>query len=295
MHLAVLLYGFTGILGREISLSGVPLVWYRMWLTFVSLCFFPGLIRAVLRMTFQQVWPFAGIGILMAIHWITFFESIKLSNVTVALSALSTTAFFTSLIEPMVFRKRIRWYELLMGLMVVGGLVLIFRFGGVMMTTGILVGLFSALVVAGASVWNKAVVTKSTSVFPIAMVQFGAGAVFITLLLPFFHWSGYSEASWIPSSYDFALLLVLALVCTTFAYTLNMSALRHLSAFASNLLINLEPIYAIILAALLYREYKELHPGFYLGSLLIIAAVFTYPLLLRWERKRLRSRKEGVE
>lgn len=286
MHLAVLLYGLTGILGREISLSGVPLVWYRMGLTCVSLCFFPGLIRAVLRLPTKQAWQFAGIGVMMAIHWITFFESIKLSNVTVALSTLSTTAFFTSMIEPLVFRTRIRWYEMVMGLLVICGLVLIFQFSGTEMNIGIMVGLFSAAVVAAASVWNKAVVSKTTNVYPIALVEFAAGWLFITMLLPFYQQSGYSDGAWIPSGYDFVLLLILALVCTTFAYTLNMKALRHLTAFASNLIINLEPIYAIILAALIYKEYEEIQPGFYFGSLLILAAVFIYPLMMRWERRR---------
>ena len=285
MHLAVLLYGFTGILGREISLHGVPLVWYRMGLTFVSLLFFPGIIRNLLKVPGPMRWQFAGIGVLMAIHWVTFFQAIKLSNVTVALSTLSTTALFTSLIEPLVFRKRISVIEMVMGLMVIAGLVIIFQFGGTEMYTGIIVGLISAIVVAAASVWNKAVVSKSVNVYSMVLVEFGAGFLFLTALLPLFLQTSYAGAGWLPSGYDFLLLLILALACTTFAYSLNMNALKELSAFASNLLINLEPIYAIILAAFIYREYEELHPGFYFGAFLIIAAVFSYPVLRKRGKK----------
>ncbi len=284
MHIAVLLYGLTGILGREISLQGMPLVWYRMGLTLVSLCFFPGIFKAVADMPRKLVLQFAGIGILMAIHWVTFFESIKLSNVTVALSTLSTTAFFTSMIEPLVFRKRISWVEMVLGLLVISGLVIIFRFGGTDLYIGIIVGLISALVVAAASVWNKAVVSKTKNVYSMVMVEFAAGTIFLTAIMPLYWESSYAAGDLIPGGYDLFLLMILAFVCTTLAYSLNMRALRNLSAFASNLLINLEPIYAIILAALIYQEYKDLHPGFYGGALLIIAAVFVYPVLVKWEK-----------
>lgn len=286
MHIAVLLYGFTGILGKEISISGVPLVWYRMLFTFVSLCFFPGMLAAVRKLTRYQLWQYAGIGVLMAIHWVTFFEAIKQSNVTVALSVLATTAFFTSLIEPLVFRRAIRWFEILMGVMVIGGLVMIFGFSGSDYYFGILIGLFSAAVVAAASVWNKVVVGKTPQVYAIVLVEFGAGVLFLSALLPLYQVSGWAYTSWIPSGYDLLLLLVLALVCTTFAYTLNMRALRQLTAFASNLLINLEPIYAILLAAWLYQEYEELDNRFYLGAFLVLLAVFTYPIFLRLERRK---------
>lgn len=284
MHIAVLLYGLTGILGREISLQGVPLVWYRMGLTLVSLCFFPGIFKALTQMPRRLILQFAGIGILMAIHWVTFFESIKLSNVTVALSTLSTTAFFTSMIEPLIFRKRISWVELVLGLLVISGLVIIFRFGGTDLYTGIIVGLISAIVVATASVWNKAVVSKTKNVYSMVMVEFAAGTIFLTAIMPLYSESSYASGDLIPGAYDLFLLMILAFVCTTLAYSLNMRALRNLSAFASNLLINLEPIYAIILAALIYQEYKDLHPGFYGGAMLIITAVFVYPVLVKWEK-----------
>lgn len=284
MHIAVLLYGLTGILGREISLQGMPLVWYRMGLTLVSLCFFPGIFKAVAGMPRKLVLQFAGIGILMAIHWVTFFESIKLSNVTVALSTLSTTAFFTSMIEPVVFRKRISWIELILGLLVISGLVIIFRFGGTDLYIGIIVGLVSAIVVASASVWNKAVVSKTRNVYSMVMVEFAAGTIFLTAIMPLYWESNYAAGDLIPGGYDLFLLMILAFVCTTLAYSLNMRALRNLSAFASNLLINLEPIYAIILAALIYQEYKDLHPGFYGGAMLIITAVFVYPILVKREK-----------
>lgn len=293
MHLAVLLYGLTGILGREISLQGMPLVWYRMALTALSLCLFPAVFRHIRQMPRSLILQFAGIGVLMAIHWVTFFESIKLSNVTVGLSALSTTAFFTSMIEPLVFRKKISYVEVVLGLLVITGLVLIFQFGGTDMVAGILVGLFSALVVACASVWNKSVVEKSSNVYSMVLIEFAAGVLFLSALMPLYWQTSYAAGTLIPGWYDFILLLILALLCTTLAYSLNMRALKQLSAFASNLLINLEPIYAIILAALIYQEYKDLHPGFYGGALLIILAVFTYPILMRRQKKSPTSEKQG--
>lgn len=292
MHLAVLLYGLTGILGREISLQGMPLVWYRMGFTAISLCLFPAVFRHIRQMPRSLILQFAGIGVLMAIHWVTFFESIKLSNVTVGLSALSTTAFFTSLIEPVVFRKQISWIEVILGLLVIAGLFMIFQFGGTEMYAGILVGLFSALIVASASVWNKSVVARSSNVYSMVLLEFGAGLLFLTILMPVYWQSSYATGSLIPDWYDLFLLMVLALLCTTLAYSLNMRALKKLTAFASNLLINLEPIYAIVLAAIFYQEYKELHPGFYGGTCLIILAVFTYPILTKQKKNSLASSKK---
>ncbi len=281
MHLAVLLYGLTGILGKEISLSGPPLVWYRMGITLLSILFFRSVWRHLPQLSRREIGQFAGIGVLMAIHWVTFFESIKLSNVSVALSALSTTAFLTSMLEPLVFRKKIQPVEVVMGLIVIAGLALIFRFTPSGMYAGMFVGLFSALVVALASVWNKSVMSKAASVYPVLLVEFAAGWLLLSLLMPLFLQSGYGDGNMVPTGRDWVLLLVLALACTTLAYSLNMKALQHLTAFASNLLINLEPVYAILIAAWLYKEYEELHAGFYVGTAIILAAVALYPLLLR--------------
>ena len=279
MHGAVVLYGLTGILGRLIELPSLTIVWYRMIFTLLSLCFFPGLIRAVWKVPRRQLMRVAGIGMLLTLHWITFFGAIKLSNVSITLSCLASGAFFTALIEPLIFRSRIRMVELLLGAGVILGFVFIFGFVGEKYALGIFMALLSSLLVALVVVLNK-VAIGNTAIYAVTFVEFSGGLLLLSVLIPVFKLADPS-LDLAPTWEEAAYLLVLALLCTTLAYNLTLHALKKLSAFHVNLAVNLEPVYAIVMAWLIFAENEEVNAGFYVGAGILILTGFGYPVLVR--------------
>ncbi|MEZ4827250.1 MAG: EamA family transporter [Bacteroidia bacterium] len=272
LHTAIVLYGFTGILGRLIHLEGIVLVWYRMAITFVSLCMFPGLIRKALSLPRKTILKITGLGVLLSIHWVTFFDGIRFSNVSITLSCLASTAFFTSIFEPLVFKRRIQIRELLLGAIVIVGFVFMFQATEGKFLFGMAISIVSAIIVAGVGVGNKVLVAQENPL-TITILEFAGGVLGLTIMLPVYLFF-LPETVLIPRPVDIFYLLVLALLCTTLAYNLNLYAIRHISAYTSALSINLEPIYAMIMAWLIFREDKELSPGFYAGAAIILLSVF---------------------
>jgi len=273
LHIAVFLFGFTAILGRLIQLTEMEIVWYRVLLTSLSLLFIPGLLRELRGMQRKEIAHLAGIGLLVVSHWVCFYGSIKYSNVTVALSVLSTTAFFTALLEPLFFSSRIKKQELFLGALIIPGMYLIFHFGKLYLT-GIILSLMAAFFASIFTILNRKKVRQHS---PMAMtfVELSAGWVFLSLLIPAYRFY-FPEAHFAPSANDFAWLLVLALLCTTLAYNLALSSLRRVSAFTFNISINLEPVYGIVMAAILFRENEYINPAFYLGTAIILLAIFIH-------------------
>ncbi len=279
LHIAVFLFGFTAILGKLIQLSEISLVWWRLLITCISLVLLPGILRDLRQLSFRKVLALSGIGVIVAMHWVTFYGAIKYSNVSVALSCLATASFFTSIIEPLLLRQPFKWYELLLGLMVIPGMYMIFRFSGGDYLTGIIMGLLSALLAATFAVLNKQMVAD-TKPMTMTFVELGAGFVFLTPILPFY-WSWLGNSTFWPTLMDWQYLILLSLLCTTLAYVLSLQALKHLSAFTSTLTINLEPVYGILMAWFFFQEHKEMNPAFYMGAAIIILAVFIHPVLRR--------------
>lgn len=276
LHIAVFLYGFTAILGKLITLSELSLVWWRMLLTTISFLFFPKMLQLFKAIPVKVRWQLFGIGIIIALHWVCFFGAIKYSNVSICLVCMATGAFFTSIIEPIVFKQKIKAYEIFLGLMIIPGMYLVVQSTSWDMMTGIVLALISAILAVFFSIFNKRMVEKTdTSV--ITFVELGSGWLFLTLLLPFYLY--YFETSMQPTWLDLGYLLVLVLLCTTFAFVLNLNALKHISAFNANLAINLEPVYGILLAWLLFQENKEVGQYFYIGVLIVLISVFSYPFL----------------
>ena len=278
LHTAVFLFGFTAILGRLISIDAIPLVWWRVLITSVSFLFILNLRKTFREIPRTRMLQYLGIGVLLAGHWITFFWSIKLANASVALAAFSTQAFFTAFLEPMIVRSPFRKYELLLGLLIIPAMLLIVNGIDVSMTTGLALGIFSAVLIAFFTSMNKRLINTATPL-QISFFELSGALLSITVVLPWIY--GGDPGELLPKGNDIFYLLILALVCTTIAYVLAMRALRHLSAFASTLTVNLEPIYGIVLAWLLLNENEELGAGFYLGSAVMIASVFCYPILRR--------------
>ena len=278
MHACVLLWGFTAILGKAITLPAMALVVWRMGLVAAALLLVPRVWRGMAALPARLLLVYAGIGVLVALHWLTFYGAIKLANASVAVTCLALATVFVPMVEPWITGKRFEPRELLLGVAVVPGVALVV--GGVpaCMRLGIVVGTVSAVLVAFFGALNKRYVTQADPL-TVTCVELGAGGLVLALLTPLLPWFG--SPLMLPGLNDAVLLLVLAMACTLLPFALSLVALRHMSAFSAQLAVNLEPIYAIVLAVLLLNEQRELGAMFYAGVAIILAGVFAHPLLSR--------------
>ncbi|MCD9005126.1 DMT family transporter [Luteimonas sp. XNQY3] len=286
IHVCVLLWGFTAILGKLITLPALPLVWWRMLLVAGTLMLLPRVWRGVRALPPRLLLAYAGVGALVALHWLTFYGAVKLANASVAATCMALATVFIALIEPLVARSRFSWRELALGIAVLPGVALVV--GGIPdgMRVGVVVGALSALFVACFGALNKRLVER-TDPLTVTALELGAGTLTLTLLAPlmpllFPAFAG--SLLTLPGLHDGAYLLLLAFACTLLPFALSLVALRHMSAFAAQLAVNLEPVYAIALAIVLLGEQHELTPRFYAGVAIILAAVLVYPLLSRPRR-----------
>jgi len=281
IHACVLLWGFTAILGKLISLPALALVCWRMALVALALFALKRVRRGLSELSSRLRWRLSGIGVLVALHWLTFYGAIKLANASVAAACIGLAPVFLAVIEPWVMRSRFDRRELLLGVLVVPGVALVVGGVPVAMHAGIVVGTVSAALVALFGALNKRYVEQAE---PLTMtfVELGAGGLFLCLAAG--AWSlvqgGADAAQWLPGARDAALLLTLALACTLLPFALSLVALRQLSAFQAQLAVNLEPVYAVALAALLLGEQRELGPSFYAGVAIILGAVLAHPWLV---------------
>jgi drug/metabolite transporter (DMT)-like permease len=278
LHIAVFLAGFTGVLGRLITLNESVLVWYRLmiaclvlWLIF--------LFRAnKSSASGKQIMQASSIGILLALHWVTFYAGIKISNISTALVCLSSMGFFTAILEPLMLKKHFDLIEILLGLLVIAGISIVFHFDP-QYKMGIIISLISAFLASIFPILNRELI-QSIEPETATRWQLSGGFLFLTLLMPVYLY--YIPVSrLLPTISDWLWLLVLGIVCTVIGYDLFMKALQKISAFTVNLSYNLEPIYGIAMAFLIYREDKTVSPGFYYGFCLIITAVILQSLRLR--------------
>jgi len=290
LHLAVLLFGFTAILGDLISLNALGVVWWRVLLTSLSLPLIIRLGRRLRLIRQRTILQYMGIGVLVGLHWLTFFGAVKLANASITLIAMATTSLFAAFIEPFVLKRSIQWYEIVMGILIVPGMMLIVSSTDFSLLLGLIAGLAAAFLAALFTSLNKKMIDHSDEL-TITFIELGSAWLFMSLVLPVYYALNPEEPLnlW-PSSSDWVYLLILALGCTTLAYVLALRALRHVSAFASNLTINLEPVYGIILAWIILNENKELSPGFYVGVVIILIVVFSYPVV---KKKMERGTKKG--
>ena len=270
MHAAVFLWGFTGVLGRAILLDSIWLVWYRMLITVVSLWVLYYFLKKIRKVSLSSALTIGGIGFILVLHWICFYASIKYANVTIALTCLSTTALLSSLLEPLVLRKRFDAFEIVLGMFAIAGIVIIYN-THVQFSIGIVIGLLSAILTVLASVLNKKIVDNYQPE-QITLYQLTGGFISLSILLPAIHFFSPS-AKILPSTSDWLWLVVLSWVCTIFTFFLYIRSLKKLSAFTINLTLTLEPVYGIILAFVIYQENKLLSSWFYLGFALITFAV----------------------
>ena len=281
IHFCVLLWGFTAILGKLITLPAIALVCWRMAMVALALYALKRVRRGLREMPARLRWRYAGVGVVVALHWLTFYGAIKLANASVAAACLGLAPVFLAVVEPWLMRTRFDPRELLLGALVVPGVALVVGGVPVSMHAGIAVGTLSALLVALFGALNKKYVEHAE---PLTMtfVELGAGGAFLWLAAGAWALSqgGFDTAHWVPGARDMGWLLVLALACTLLPFARSLVALRNLSAFQAQLAVNLEPVYAVALAALLLGEQRELGPSFYAGVAIILGAVLAHPWLV---------------
>lgn len=278
LHIAVLLYGLTAILGDLINLPAIVLVWWRVLITSISLLFFIRLGKDLISIKWSTARPIMLIGWIVAIHWICFYGSIKLANASIALICMASTSVFTSLLEPWIMKKKLDILEIGLGLLIIPGMALVVDSIDLSMRDGVLVGFASAFFAALFGVLNKKYVDTTTP-YMFTFLQLGSAWIFVSLV--FLIAGSHLDLSTFfpPTINDWIYILILSLLCTTLAYILTLRALKVLTAYATNLVINLEPLYGILLAAAILKEYEQLTTKFYIGGGIIIAVVLSYPYL----------------
>ena len=272
LHIAVLIAGTTGLFGKLITLGEFPLTFYRVGFAAIMFWIFMMLTGKVHRMPFNHILKMCGVGLLLALHWVFFYGSIKYSNISIGVVCFSLVGFFTAIFEPVIIRRRPSISELLFSLLTVLGIVLIFHFDS-RYRFGIMLGIISSALNALFTITNK-LTSQSTghSSSTILLYAMTGGAIGMAVLLPFFV-SACPDARILPTMSDFLWLLALSSVSTLLLYLLQIQTLKKVSAFTVSLTFNLEPIYSIIMAMLFFGEAKQLNLSFYAGLLLIFLSV----------------------
>lgn len=273
MHISVLLWGITGVLGRSIDLSEGMLVWYRLLLTIITLTAYAFWTKRFYVPKRKALLQMGGVGILLTVHWLFFYGAIKYSNISITLSMLASSALLTSLIEWIFFKKPLKRSDLLLGGLAMAGIWIIFL-NEKLYFTGIVLAMIAALLGAFFNISNKPIVEKHDSVM-VSLVEIFVGFMALSLFLPYYI-SYFDVAKLVPTTTDWVLLSILAFVCTHLTLILSLNALRHLDAFTLNLSINLEPVYGIALAFLIFHEHELLTPRFYIGGALIFLSVLLH-------------------
>jgi drug/metabolite transporter (DMT)-like permease len=283
LHIAVFLAGFTGILGRLITLNEGMIVWYRLLLTAATMWILFGLLKKLQKIPLVDILKVTGVGFIAAMHWVTFYGSIKYANVSVALVCFSAIGFFTALFEPLILKKKINRFELLLGLITLSGIYIIFHFD-TQYKTGIIIGIISAILASLFPIYNREFL-KRINVETMLTWQQTGGFLTLSLLLPFYL-QQFPADNFIPGPENFGWLLVLSWICSVIAFQFSSNALKRLSAFTVNLTFNLEPVYGIILAFIVYKENQFLSKWFFVGfGIIAVALIIHVIILVKVERK----------
>lgn len=269
LHLIVFIWGFTAILGALITIDAIPLVWYRMLLAVLFIAIYFLWKKKSFKVDRAGLLKFFFTGVVIALHWVFFFKAIKVSNVSVALVTMSTGAFFTALIEPVFFKRKINALEMFLGLLVIAGLYIIFNFES-QYKLGIIYALIASFLGALFAVLNGLFIKKYTA-YTISFYQLFFGVVFITIYLLFTNSFSVSFFQ-IPAS-DWMYLIVLSSICTAYAFIASVQVMKYLSPYTVMLTINLEPIYAIVLALFIFGDKEQMSSTFYLGAFIVLFVV----------------------
>lgn len=286
MHIAVFLAGFTAILGKLITLNEGLLVWFRLLITVGTLGIMLYYQKRIKAIPWGDMLKIFGVGVIVALHWVTFYGSVKYGNVSVALVCFSATGFFTAFFEPMILRRKLSVIEIGLGMMAIAGIYIIFDFHP-QYKLGIIFGILSAMGSALFPIFNKRLLVVYEPQ-TLTLYELGGGLLALTVLVPLYL-QKFPASYYVPTATDWLWLFVLAWLCTVLSFDLQLNALKKVSAFTANLTYNLEPVYGIILAFIFFKENENLHREFYLGVLLILLAV----VLQMWRISRQYRRQRG--
>ena len=285
LHFIVLIWGFTAILGLLIDIPPVEVVFFRTLISSVGLWivlrFWK---RSLVIRSRKHFWVIPGTGVLIALHWILFFLSARISNASVCLAGMATCSLWTSLIEPLSQGRKIRGFEVLLSIVAFIGIGVIFNVEFDYLS-GLLIAVLSAFIASVFTVINGRL-TKTHDPYVITFYEMVGACVFTAMFFPIYTGVFVDSLSLSPTLDDWFYLSVLAIVCTVYAYSVSVELMKRLSAFSINLVVNLEPVYGIILALIIFGDSEEMSPGFYLGTLLILTSVLLYPLLNRCYKKK---------
>lgn len=283
LHLIVFIWGFTAIFGKLITLEALDLVWFRMFLAVVFIAIYLGIKKQFQKVPFKAFIGFFISGIIIAAHWYTFYEAIKVSNISITLACLSTGAFFASIIQPLLYRTKFVWYEMLFGLITIIGLFIIFKVE-TQYAKGIFLAITSAFLSATFSVINGKY-AKEYNANIISFYELAVGVLAISIVLLF---KGKFSANFLTiSSSDWIWLVLLASICTAYAFSASVKVMKVLSPFTVMLTINLEPVYGIILAVIFFKDAEHMNALFYLGALIILGTVIANGIVKNYKKKKL--------
>lgn len=276
LHISILLAGFTGIFGKLIDLNEALLVWYRIALSSIILGAILFYNKSRILYPLREILSMSVAGGFLTLHWLFFFGSIKHSNVSIGVICFGLTGFFTAILQPLIRRTHIKLSEILLSLITISGIALIFHFDTqyrVGITLGIISSVFSALY----TIYNERLIQKYDSKL-LNFYQLGTGTIFLGLMMPFYLFFNPTEYLF-PNTEDWIYISILAFFCTVILYVLFNESLKYLSAFTVNLSFNLEPIYSIILAFILFNENQDLNNYFYIGITLVMLSVVLQGIL----------------
>lgn len=278
LHFIVFLWGFSAILGKLVTIAALEMVWYRSIFAALGMGAVIYFSRGTFKVTRGDLWRLLAIGGIVSLHWIAFFGSARVSNVSVSLVGFATNSLWAALLEPWFNRTRIKKYELLLGLVVMTGLYIIFSFD-FEYKLGLLLGIFAGFTSALFSVFNSRMVRRN-SARTITFYEMIGVVVVTGLLLPFAGVAGVDlRLPLLPSGMDLLYIAILAGVCSVYAYTVAVELMKRISVFMIQLTLNLEPVYGIIMAVIIFGQQEKMNLNFYIGTLVILSAVITYPLV----------------
>lgn len=269
LHFIVFIWGFTAVLGDLISIEAVPLVWHRMLLGSLFVLIYIIYNKGMLKVSLRSLIKFAFVGLLIALHWLAFFSAVKVSNVSITLAMMSTGAFFASFLEPIFFKRKIIGYEVIFGLIVIIGLYIIFKVESAYLS-GILLALLASFLGTLFSIFNGMMV-KSHNATVISFYELLFGVVFITIYI--LSIDGFDNAFFNLSGSDWTYLIILASICTAYAFIASVHVMKWISPYTVMLTTNMEPVYGILLALLILGEKEYMSPTFYLGAIIILITV----------------------
>lgn len=282
LHFVVFIWGFTAILGKLITLEALQLVWYRMILALLGVYAFARYTKVGIRLPRKEQLMLLATGLIIAAHWVTFYHAIKISNVSVTLACFSSGAFFASIFEPLLYKRKIIWYEMLLGVVAIIGLYLIFSFEADYIA-GMITAIISAALAALFAVINGQY-AKRYNATVVSVYEMAGGVLGLSILMLL--GTGYASGSYAISGSDFGYLAILAIVCTAYPFIASIRLMRKITPYTFVLSVNMEPIYGIVLAFFIFGESEKMTGPFYLGTAVILGTLFVNAALKHYFRRK---------